>query len=150
MLQRVQRNCVGQNIKGERKVRWDDGMHFIYNMYDIRVKKESSDCMLKRLRHIKQSSTKSTESSIIHSTKCSWYLVWQCLLWTIRKLYSPNIDQVYDTVQIEVFAHQRYVISRNQSLTFFEEARATTFHVATTFALKYNANRTIFEHMYTS
>ena len=63
---------------------------------------------------------------------------------------SPNIDQVYDTVQTEVFANQRYVISRNQSLTFFEEARAITFRVATTFALKYNANRNIFEHMYTS
>ena len=57
---------------------------------------------------------------------------------------------MYDTVPIEVFAYQRYVISRNQSLTFFEEARAIKFRVATTFALKYNANRTIFKHMYTS
>ena len=69
---------------------------------------------------------------------------------SLQQFNSPNIDQVYDTAQIEVSAHHRYVISRNQSLTFFEEARATTFHVATTFALKYNANRTIFEHMYTS
>ena len=56
VLQRVRRNCVGEKIKGERKVRWDNGMHFVYNMYDIMVKKESSDCMLKEFRHIKQSS----------------------------------------------------------------------------------------------
>ena len=54
----MRRNCVGEKINGERKVRWDNGMHFVYNMYDIMVKKESSDCKLtiKRSRHIKQSS----------------------------------------------------------------------------------------------
>ena len=52
----MRRNCVGEKIKGERKVRWDNGMHFVNNMYDIMVKKESSDCKLKRSRHIKQSS----------------------------------------------------------------------------------------------
>ena len=56
VLQRVRRNCVGEKIKGERKVRWDNGMHFVYNMYDIMVKKESSVSMRIRSRHIKQSS----------------------------------------------------------------------------------------------
>ena len=123
-------------------------MHFVYNMYDIMVKKESSDCKLKRSRHIKQSSIYIKRYQVGFWFDNASYEHWNVSLPV--KFYSPNIDQVYDTVQTEVFANQRYVISRNQSLTFFEEARATTFHVATTFALKYNANRTIFEHMYTS
>ena len=123
-------------------------MHFAYNMYDIMVKKESSDCKLKRSRHIKQSSIYSKRNQVDIMFDNDSYEHWNVSLPV--KFYSPNIDQVYDAVQTEVFANQRYVISRNQSLTFFEEARATTFHVATTFALKYNANRTIFEHMYTS
>ena len=64
MLQRERRNCVGEKIKGERKVRRDNGMHFAYNMYDIMVKKESSDCKLKRSRHIKQSSIYSKRNQV--------------------------------------------------------------------------------------